>query len=50
MNDAAELLLESPEPAIGDPRIRPAVESVPAWLTGDGHRKRIPTIALRVLQ
>jgi hypothetical protein len=32
----------------GEPRAVRAAEQVLAWLTGDGHRKRIPTIAGRV--
>jgi hypothetical protein len=32
----------------GEPRALLAAEQVLAWLTGDGHRKRIPTIAGRI--
>jgi hypothetical protein len=32
----------------GEPRALRAAEQVLAWLTGDGHRKRIPTIAGRI--
>ena len=40
-------LVELGVPA-GEPRAVAAAETVLAWLTGDGHRKRIPTIAGRV--